>query len=61
MSHEDFRPVVIRSIKALASVCDHAQSRDSVGFSKATAGPGHELAALGHERWSEELWNYAGV
>ncbi len=52
--------VIRRSINALASVCDHAQARDSVGFSKATAGPGHEIAALGLERWTPEIWNYAG-
>jgi hypothetical protein len=66
---EDVMPVVIephvqsvitRSINALASVCDHAQARDSVGFSKATAGPGHEIAALGLDRWTAEIWNYAG-
>jgi hypothetical protein len=52
--------VITRSISALASVCDHAQARDSVGFSKATAGPGHEIAALGLQRWTPEIWNYAG-
>jgi hypothetical protein len=52
--------IILRSIDALAAVCDHAQSRDKAGFSKATAGPGHEIAALGTDRWTPEIWHYAG-
>lgn len=59
MVPEELMPVVEKSIKALSSVCDHAQSRDTVGFSKATAGPGHEIAALGTQLWNEQIWNYA--
>lgn len=54
------RPTITKAIEALASVCDHAQARDRAGFSKATAGPGHEIAALGPGRWNEALWDYAG-
>jgi frataxin-like iron-binding protein CyaY len=53
------RPTVARAIKALAQACDHAQARDDSGFSKSTAGPGHELAALGQSRWNDEMWTYA--
>lgn len=60
---DDFSPelkaVVERSIEALAGACDHAQARDNAGFSKATAGPGHEIAALGAERWTNAIWYYA--
>jgi hypothetical protein len=54
------QPTITKAIEALASVCDHAQARDRAGFSKATAGPGHEIAALGPGRWTEALWDYAG-
>ncbi|TLX16420.1 hypothetical protein [Rhizobium sp. MHM7A] len=54
------QPTITKAIEALASVCDHAQARDRAGFSKATAGPGHEIAALGPVRWTEALWDYAG-
>lgn len=54
------QPIIVKSIKALANVCDHAQARDKAGFSKATAGPGHEISALGPERWTDALWDYAG-
>lgn len=54
------QPTIIKAIEALASVCDHAQARDRAGFSKATAGPGHEIAALGAARWTDTLWDYAG-
>ncbi|MCS4088717.1 hypothetical protein [Rhizobium sp. BK176] len=51
---------VVRAIEALAKACDHALARDDHGFSKSTAGPGHELAALGPSRWNTEMWTYAG-
>ena len=54
------QPTIMKAIEALASVCDHAQARDRAGFSKATAGPGHEIAALGAARWTADLWDYAG-
>lgn len=54
------QPTITKAIEALASVCDHAQARDRAGFSKATAGPGHEIAALGPGRWTDTLWDYAG-
>jgi hypothetical protein len=54
------QPTIVKAIEALASVCDHAQARDKAGFSKATAGPGHEISALGPERWDDALWDYAG-
>ena len=53
------RPTVARAIEALSMACDHAQARDDTGFSKSTAGPGHELAALGPARWNDEMWTYA--
>lgn len=56
----ELQQIVVRSINALAAACDHAQARDAHGFSKSTAGPGHEIAALGPDRWSEALWDYAG-
>ncbi|MCZ7862777.1 hypothetical protein O9X98_15485 [Agrobacterium salinitolerans] len=56
---ETQRPTVARAIEALAMACDHAQARDDTGFSKSTAGPGHELAALGPARWNDEMWTYA--
>lgn len=56
---QDLRNVVVRAISALASVCDHAQTIDRQGFSKATAGPGHEIAAIGSDRWTPKFWDYA--
>jgi hypothetical protein len=54
------KQTVSRAIEALAIACDHALARDDHGFSKSTAGPGHELAALGPSRWNDEMWTYAG-
>jgi hypothetical protein len=54
------KQTVSRAIEALAMACDHALARDDHGFSKSTAGPGHELAALGPSRWNDEMWTYAG-
>ncbi|MBY3155314.1 hypothetical protein HFO56_23610 [Rhizobium laguerreae] len=54
------RQTVVRAIEALAIACDHALARDDSGFSKSTAGPGHEMAALGPARWTDEMWTYAG-
>jgi hypothetical protein len=54
------RLTVSRAIEALAMACDHALARDDHGFSKSTAGPGHELAALGPSRWNDDMWTYAG-
>lgn len=56
---EDLKAVVVQAITTLALVCDHALSADGQGFSKATAGPGHEIAALGSNRWSHDFWDYA--
>ncbi|MDW9481912.1 hypothetical protein GOB57_25005 [Sinorhizobium meliloti] len=53
------KATVACAIEALAKACDHAQARDDSGFSKSTAGPGHELAALGPPRWNDEMWTYA--
>lgn len=53
------KQTVSRAIEALAMACDHALARDDHGFSKSTAGPGHELAALGPSRWNDEMWTYA--
>jgi hypothetical protein len=58
--NDNTRQSVADAIKRLAMSCDHAQARDAVGFSKATAGPGHEIAALGTERWGDDIWRYAG-
>lgn len=55
----DHTQIVSKAIKLLAAACDHANARDDVGFSKSTAGPGHELAALGSSRWNTEMWTYA--
>ena len=64
MSNETTKPAaaratVSRAIEALAMACDHALARDGSGFSKSTASPGHELAALGPARWNDEMWTYA--
>lgn len=56
---ESLRDVVVRSISSLAAVCDHAQTIDGMGFSKSTAGPGHEIAAIGSNQWTPDFWDYA--
>jgi len=56
---QETKDLVVKSITALASVCDHAMSVDGQGFSKATAGPGHEIAAMGSDRWTPDFWDYA--
>jgi hypothetical protein len=60
MQGDTTQQTVSRAIEALAMACDHALARDDSGFSKSTAGPGHELAALGPSRWNAEMWTYAG-
>lgn len=40
-----------RALGYLAGVCDHASTRDDVGFSAATASTGHELANLPERYW----------
>lgn len=54
------KDLIAQCVASLADVCDRANTRDGCGFSKSTAAPGHELAAFGRERWSAELWTYAG-
>lgn len=58
-SEHDLRDVIVRCVSSLAMSCDHAQSIDTIGFSKSTAGPGHEIAALGTNLWNAEIWDYA--
>jgi len=58
-SESDLRDVIVSCISSLAMSCDHAQSIDAIGFSKSTAGPGHEIAALGANLWNREIWDYA--
>jgi len=51
--------LISKALSDLASACDRASSRDDVGFSKSTAGPGHELVALGPARWTASMHGYA--
>lgn len=47
------RDDIRRTIEYLAGVCDHASSRDDVGFSANTASLGHELAHLPDRYWND--------
>lgn len=47
------KDVIRKGIEHLAGVCDHASSRDLVGFSANTASTGHELARLPDRYWTD--------
>lgn len=47
------KDIIRRGIEHLAGVCDHASSRDLVGFSANTASTGHELARLPDRYWTD--------
>jgi hypothetical protein len=53
---QDIKDAVHDAIGRLAGVCDHAQSRDTVGFSASTASVGHELAALPRHYWLPAIY-----
>jgi len=47
------KDVIRQGIEYLAGICDHATSRDNMGFSGNTAPLGHELAHLPDRYWND--------